>query len=91
MTTENNNAPIPARIGASDSKNKPQMGHKNNNSKPREFQYKCSFCWRELPDNGLRFAGFGVCPPHLKLAETIVDALRRHRARYFNSDFTEAK
>jgi hypothetical protein len=27
----------------------------------------------------------------LKLAETIVDALRRHRARYFNSDFTEAK
>jgi hypothetical protein len=62
-----------------------------NFGKPREFQYKCSFCWRELPDGGVRFAGFGVCPPHLKLAETIVDALRRHRARYFNSDFGGAK
>ncbi len=91
MTTTNDNAPIPARNGASDSTNKTQIGHRNNNTKPRDFQYLCSFCWRELPNGGLRFAGFGVCPPHLKLAETIVDALRRHRARYFNSDFTEAK
>jgi hypothetical protein len=91
MITTNDNAPIPARNDASDSTNKPQTGHKNNNIKPREFQYKCSFCWRELPNNGLRFAGFGVCPPHLKLAETIVDLLRGHRAAYFNSDFTEAK
>jgi hypothetical protein len=49
-----------------------------------QFQYKCSFCWRELPHNGLRFAGFGVCPPHLKLAETIVDLLRGHAANYSN-------
>ncbi len=56
-----------------------------------QYQYTCSFCWRELPNGSVRFAGFGVCPPHLKLAETIVEALRRHRARYFNSDFTEAK
>ncbi len=57
------------------------------NHKPirNKFQYHCSFCWRELPNGGVRFAGFGVCPPHLKLAETIVDALRRHRARYFKN------
>jgi hypothetical protein len=91
MTTTNNNAPFLAGNGALDSKYKPQMEHSNNNSKPREFQYKCSFCWRELPDGGVRFAGFGVCPPHLKLAETIVDALRQHRARHFNSNLTEAK
>jgi hypothetical protein len=91
MTTTNGNAPIPARIGASDSTNKKQTGRKNNNSKPREFQYKCSFCWRELPNGGVRFAGFGVCPLHLKLAETIVDALRRHRACYFKSNLGGAK
>jgi hypothetical protein len=91
MTTTNKNAPIPARNDASDRKNKPHREHKNNNSKPREFQYKCSFCWRELPNGGLRFSGFGVCPPHLKLAEKIVDLLRGHRARYFNSDFGGAK
>jgi hypothetical protein len=50
----------------------------------RTFAYKCSFCWRELPNGGLRFAGFGVCPPHLKLAETIVDLLRGHAANYSN-------
>ncbi len=91
MTTKNNNALFPARNNALDSKYKPQMEHSNNNSKPRDFQYSCSFCWRELPDGGVRFAGFGVCPPHLKLAETIVDALRRHRARYFKSNLGGAK
>jgi hypothetical protein len=91
MTIKNGNAPIPARNDALDKKGKEPNEQGNNNSKPRDFQYSCSFCWRELPDGGVRFAGFGVCPPHLKLAETIVDALRRHRARYFNSDFTEAK
>ncbi len=91
MTTKNGNAPIPARNGALNKKGKEPNEQGNNNSKPREFQYKCSFCWRELPDGGVRFAGFGVCSPHLKLAETIVDALRRHRARYFNSDFGGAK
>jgi hypothetical protein len=91
MTNKNENAPFPARNDASDSKNQPPTKQQDNNSKPRDFQYLCNFCWRELPNGGLRFAGLGVCPPHLKLAETIVDLLRRHRARYFNSDFTEAK
>jgi hypothetical protein len=84
MTTTNKNAPIPARNDASDCKSKPQTGQKNYNIKPREFQYFCSFCWRDLTDGGLRFAGFGVCPPHLKLAETIVDLLRGHAANYSN-------
>jgi hypothetical protein len=84
MTTTNYNAPIPARNDASDRENKPHREQTNNNSKPREFQYKCSFCWRELPRNGTRFDGFGVCPLHLKLAETIVDALRRQAANYSN-------
>ncbi len=56
--------------------NKPQ-------NKP-QFQYKCSFCWRELPSGGTRFNGFGVCPLHLKLAEKVVDALRGHAANYSN-------
>ncbi len=84
MTTTNDNAPIRARNDASDRKNKPQTEHNNFNSKPRDLQYKCSFCWRELPNGGLRFAGFGICPPHLKLAETIVDLLRGHAANYSN-------
>jgi hypothetical protein len=87
MTTKNNNAPFLAGNDALDSKNKLQTGLEKNNSKPRDFQYLCSFCWRDLPDNGVRFDGFGVCPSHLKLAETIVDLLRGHRARYFNSNF----
>jgi hypothetical protein len=91
MITTKEKRAIPGKECASDSQSKSQKEQNNNNRKPREFQYKCSFCWRELPDGGLRFAGFGVCPPHLKLAETIVDLLRGHRARYFNSNFTEAK
>jgi hypothetical protein len=90
MTTKNNNAPIPARTDALNKKGKPNERF-NCNPKVRDFQYLCNFCWRELPNGSVRFAGFGVCPPHLKLAETVVEALRRHRARYFNSDFTEAK
>jgi hypothetical protein len=82
MTTTNKNAPILAGIDASDCKIKAQTEHRQDNSKPRDLQYKCSFCWRELPNGGLRFAGFGVCPPHLKLAETIVDLLRGHAANY---------
>jgi hypothetical protein len=84
MTTTNKNASFLAGNDAPDSKNKPQTGHKNNNIKPRDFQYSCSFCWRELPNGSVRFAGFGVCPPHLKLAETIVDLLRGHAANYSN-------
>jgi hypothetical protein len=64
---------------------------RNNKPNRKKNQYLCSFCWRELPHNGVRFAGFGVCPPHLKLAEKIVDLLRGHRARYFTSDFKEVK
>jgi hypothetical protein len=48
----------------------------------KNFTYKCSFCWRELPNGGWRVAGFGVCPPHLRLAETIINALRKHHADY---------
>jgi hypothetical protein len=55
------------------------------------FQYLCSFCWRDLPDNGTRFAGFGACPTHYALAFKFVDSLREHRARYFNSNFGGAK
>ncbi len=50
--------------------------------KERIFQYKCSFCWCELPNGGWRVDGFGVCPPHLRLAETIINKLRKHRADY---------
>ncbi len=91
MKTTNDNAPFPARNDALSKKNNEPNQHPNLNTKAREHQYRCSFCWRTLPNGGVRFAGFGVCPPHLKLAETIVDLLRGHRARYFNSDFTEAK
>jgi hypothetical protein len=62
-----------------------QLLMKNHNTIQCAFQYRCSFCWRELPNGSVRFAGFGVCPPHLKLAETIVDLLRGHAANYFNS------
>jgi hypothetical protein len=85
MITTNGNAPIPARTDAFNEKGNETNQQHNLNPKSRDFQYLCSFCWRELPDNGLRFAGFGVCAPHLKLAETIVDALRRHAANYANS------
>ncbi len=93
MTIKNGNAPIPARNDALNKKGNQPNEQFNLTPKPRDFQYQytCSFCWRELPDGGVRFAGFGVCPPHLKLAETIVDLLRGHRARHFNSNLTEAK
>ncbi len=101
MAVEKRNAPLPARNDAPDTKGNKSKHKINSNGESismceynptrNKFQYKCSFCWRELPSDGLRFAGFGACPPHLKLAEFLVDALRGHRARYFNSDFTEAK
>jgi hypothetical protein len=85
MTITKGNAPIPARNDAFNEKGNETNQQPNLNPKSRDFQYLCSFCWRELPDNGLRFAGFGVCPPHLKLAETIVDLLRGHAANYSNN------
>ncbi len=68
-----------------------KMKQLNHTTAQNQFQYLCSFCWRELPDGGVRFAGFGVCPVHLKLAETIVDGLRGHAANYFKSDLGGAK
>ncbi len=47
MTIKNNNAPIPDRNDALNKKGKPNERF-NLNPKPRAFQYKCSFCWREL-------------------------------------------
>jgi hypothetical protein len=64
----------------------------NNRSTPsNKFQYKCSFCWRELPNGSTRFAGLGACPLHLILAERLVNSLRRHRANYFKSNLGGAK
>jgi hypothetical protein len=91
MTTTKEKRANPGKDGAQFNPTNKAMNQKHCTPKQINFQYKCSFCWRELPNGGVRFAGFGVCPPHLKLAETIVDLLRGHRARYFNSDFTEAK
>ncbi|MEJ7860730.1 MAG: hypothetical protein WKF90_03730 [Pyrinomonadaceae bacterium] len=58
----------------------------NNNTPNRnEFQYDCSFCLRELPNGGIRFNSFGACPRCYRLAHLFVDALRGHRANYFNN------
>jgi hypothetical protein len=91
MTTTNKNAPFPARNDARNTKGNKPNEQTNLNLKVRDFQYFCVFCCSEMLDGGVRFAGFGVCPPHLKLAETVVDALRRHRARDFNSNLGGAK
>lgn len=58
---------------------------KNNKPTRNKFQYYCSFCWRELPTGSTRFNGFGACPPCYRLAHLFVDALRGHRANYFNN------
>jgi hypothetical protein len=79
---QNKNGNVSSVAGFDNSTN--QFTVENHTTTQNQNQYLCSFCWRELPDNGLRFAGFGVCPLHLKLAEIIVDALRRHQARHFN-------
>ncbi len=58
----------------------------NNNTPTRnKFQYYCSFCWRTLPNGSTRFNGFGACPRCYRLAHHFVDALRGHRANYFNN------
>jgi hypothetical protein len=51
--------------------------------KTNNFQYECSFCLCELPDDGLRFDGIGACPLHFSLAERLINGLRKHRANYF--------
>jgi hypothetical protein len=60
------------------------------NSKPSQInrQYLCSFCWRELPDNSIRFNGIGACPVHFKLARYLIDGLRRNKREY-NRRFRE--
>ena len=54
------------------------------NFKPSRFprQYLCSFCWRELSNNSVRFNGIGACPVCFKLSHLFVDSLRRHRREY---------
>jgi hypothetical protein len=65
------------------------LGHEltmiNNTPNQNKFQYECSFCLRELPSGGHRFNGFGACPRCYRLAHLFVDALRDHRANYFNN------
>jgi len=57
-----------------------QMNYKPNQTK---FQYKCSFCLRELPNGGIRFDGIGACPMCNRLAHLFVGAKRQHRANHF--------
>jgi len=45
-------------------------------------QYVCSFCWRTLPKNSVRFNGIGACPKCFKLSHLFVNSLRRHRREY---------
>ncbi len=62
-----------------------QSTMKNLTTTQNKFQYDCSFCWRELPNNSVRFIGIGACPKCFNLAHRFVDALRGHRANYFNN------
>jgi hypothetical protein len=57
----------------------------NDITKQIEFQYYCSFCWRTLPNGGIRFDGIGACPLHFALARKLIDGLREHTANYFKS------
>lgn len=52
--------------------------------KPIQFkrQYLCSFCWRTLPNNSLRFNGIGACPVCFKLSHLFVDSLRLNEREY---------
>lgn len=47
-----------------------------------ERQYFCSFCWRELPNNSIRFDGIGACPLHFALCNKLIDGLREQRRNY---------
>jgi hypothetical protein len=46
------------------------------------FYYNCSFCFRELPNGGIRFDGVGACPHCFMLAHRLVDTLRQHEVNY---------
>ncbi len=54
----------------------------NLKSKHISRQYLCSFCWRELPNNSVRFKGIGACPKCFKLSHLFVDSLRAHQREY---------
>ncbi len=62
-----------------------QLSMTNLIPKQNIFQYDCSFCLRELPSGGIRFAGIGACPLHFILAERLINSLREHRANYFSN------
>ncbi len=57
----------------------------NFNTPRNNFQYRCSFCWRELPNNSVRFNGVGACPACDGLAHLWVKSLRQYAANYFNN------
>lgn len=57
----------------------------NTTPKQNNFQYECSFCLRELPSGGIRFAGIGACPSCNNLAHFWIDSLREHAANYPNN------
>lgn len=61
-------------------------------SKPSRFprQYFCSFCWRELPNNSIRFNGIGACPKCFELSHLLVDGLRTQEREY-SKRFCEVK
>jgi hypothetical protein len=57
----------------------------NHNPNTIKFQYSCSFCACELPDDGARFNGVGACSACDELAHLWVDSLREHAANYSNN------
>ncbi len=63
---------------------------KNSTPTGSKFQYLCSFCWRDLPNNSIRFDGIGACPVHFRLAKKLVNGLRRHR-RDYHAKFNKLK
>lgn len=62
-----------------------ELTMKNLNTTTNKFQYHCSFCACELSNDSVRFNGVGACPACDDLAHLFVDALRGHRANYFNN------
>ncbi len=56
-----------------------------NTSNQFKFQYYCSFCACELPDDGTRFNGVGACAACDDLAHLWVISLREHAANYSNN------
>ncbi len=62
-----------------------QSAMKNLTTTQYRFQYHCSFCACELPDDGARFNGVGACPACDELARLWVNSLREHAANYSNN------